>query len=287
MAGRDVASAVGSKSAPSLVTDARMSLLMSANRGVAPGGAAGAAAVTSSSALGVKAGWGVKTKAAAETVWFPWDALRDVATSVTAWGSPLGACVAALGLSPASASLPAAGALVGALVVVTKSASAPEGKDGLAGRPARMLSVVSVSATAVLVPAAPSGRAPRASLGAAVGEAVWAPNGPSVVTGTAMAAPSPAGSMEQGVTGGGRGQRPPAPWVGAQGTVGQRGRGDTKQAGLQASMCLHKGEFSSFVLLLHGVGQSSAVLGKPLSALCLAAETPLGAALRFFNLLGV
>lgn len=225
--GRDVALSAGTKSAPSLVTDARTSLLVSANTGVAPGGAAGAAPVAPSSELGVKAGWRVKTKAAGETVWFPWDALWAVAASVTAWGSPLGACVAAPGLGPASASLPAAGALV----AVTKSVSAPEGKAGLAGRPARMLWVVSVSATAVLVPAVPSGGAPRASLCAAVGEAAWAPRGPSVLSGTATAAPSPAGSTGQGVNGG----------DGASSTLllgwEHRGRwdsgagGDTKQAG--------------------------------------------------------
>lgn len=54
--GRDTALAVGSRSAPSLVTAARMSSFTSAKRGVDPRAASGASPVTSSSASGVTAG---------------------------------------------------------------------------------------------------------------------------------------------------------------------------------------------------------------------------------------
>lgn len=278
--GRDVALSVGSKSAPSLVTDARTS----ANRGVAPGGAAGVAPITPSSELGVKAGWGVKTKAAAETVWFPWDALRAVATSVTAWGSPLGACVAAPGLGQASASLPAAGA---ALVTVSKSASAPEGKVGLAGRPVRMLWVVSVSATALLVPAVPAVGAPRASLCAAVGEAVWAPSGPSVLSGTATAAPSPAGSTGQGVNGGNGARSPLLLGWEHRGWWDSGAGGDTKQAGAaDTRVAAQRGIFRLY-FAPSWRGTELCRLRAALATLCLAAETPLGAALRFLIFWGV
>ena len=181
---RNVASAVDSKPAPALVVDAGTS----AKAGVLPRGAAAAVPVTLCLVLGVKLGCGVTAMAAAlaaaEPLWYFCVSSRDVATSVPAWGSPVGACVTSPALSSASLSAPR-GELY-PVVSVTESGSAQEGEDGLMVGLTRMLSAITVSLT-VLVPTVPSSRA----VGASPCDGVAA-NGPSVVTGTAAAVPSPA-----------------------------------------------------------------------------------------------